>query len=140
MNCANITVSPEDMHLLEQYKWYVGKNRKTGKLYVFTNIDGKKVYLHRLIMNARKGELVDHKDRNPLNNKRNNLRIVTHAENSQNIGTSARSRTGQRGVFFEKFTGKYRVQFAVGGKKKSYGRFDTLEEAVAMAKSVIKEE
>lgn len=46
----------------------------------------KMISMHRLIMNAPKGQLVDHKDLNPLNNTRNNLRMATYMEQNQNQG------------------------------------------------------
>lgn len=44
----------------------------------------KKMFLHRTVMNARRGQLVDHIDRNPLNNRKENLRFCRHMENLRN--------------------------------------------------------
>src|SRR5258708_21856823 len=47
---------------------------------------GKRVYLHRLIMNAREGEYVDHILHNTLDNRKCVLRIVTNRQNVENRG------------------------------------------------------
>jgi len=48
--------------------------------------------MHRLIMNAQPGQMVDHKNRNTLDNRRCNLRLCNHSENQKNrfvdVGTS----------------------------------------------------
>ena len=43
-----------------------------------------KVLLHRLILDAPSDKMIDHKDRNPINNKRENLRLCTCSENHKN--------------------------------------------------------
>ena len=69
--------------------WYVNFNKKTDSYYVMGNItkeNGERslVGLHRFLLDPPLGKIVDHNDRNTLNNKRFNLRIVTLAENNQN--------------------------------------------------------
>jgi hypothetical protein len=43
-------------------------------------------FLHRFVLNAERGQIVDHKDGNPLNNVRENLRLATRQENQRNRG------------------------------------------------------
>jgi hypothetical protein len=62
--------------------------------YVRGGINGKKVYIHQYIMNfygqGSKGLTIDHIDRNPLNNRRYNLRLATKSEQSSNISKRER--------------------------------------------------
>jgi hypothetical protein len=62
---------------------------------------GKVPDLHRLLTGAPEGLVVDHLNRNPLDNRRANLRVVTQAENATNRKLNVRNRTGVRGVRFD---------------------------------------
>lgn len=81
-------VSNEDYKKLNKYSWRVtrsgGKNRKKGEPYACTTIKGKKVYLHRLIMGNPDGLVVDHLNQQTLDNRRENLQVVTQKENLAN--------------------------------------------------------
>lgn len=74
--------------------WYRLKHLKfhlVARGYVSTTIDGRNEYLHRIILGLqpgadRKYEQTDHINRDPLDNRRSNLRIVTAKENNANRG------------------------------------------------------
>lgn len=85
---------------------------------------GKTVFLHRFIMAAPKGHVVDHIDGNPLNNTRENLQVTTYSRNVM------RSRGG--GVTFDASLQKWRVRKRVDGRMVSFGLFNTKEEADQM--------
>jgi hypothetical protein len=81
----NVLVSEEDKHILETYKWYIDKGG-----YIASTIKRKNWVLHRYIfMEVLKHDLdrhnfVDHINGNKLDNRRENLRIVTVSENNRN--------------------------------------------------------
>jgi hypothetical protein len=64
---------------LKDFTWCAAV--KGGKFYAQT---GKSDTMHRMIVNAKKGETVDHINGNTLDNRRENLRVCTHAQNRQN--------------------------------------------------------
>lgn len=80
------TVSGDDVlvddafyDVLRVRPWYsVRRNHTT---YAKTVIGGEHIYMHRLIMEEPEGMVIDHLDCNGLNNQRDNLEVVTHAEN-----------------------------------------------------------
>lgn len=74
-----VLVDDADFDALCQMPWYIQKHGLTR--YAKTVLDGKQVYMHRLIMGNPEGMVVDHLDRNGLNNQRSNLEIVTSLEN-----------------------------------------------------------
>ncbi len=57
---------------------------KDGHVYARDRKTRRTKSLARIIMRAKKGKVVDHRDRNPLNNQKDNLRIATHRQNMLN--------------------------------------------------------
>lgn len=122
------------------FKWAAAK-RSSGNNYnamrSAPNGKGGQVttYLHRVILERMlnrpllKSELVDHKDCNPLNNTRSNIRLASHNQNAQNASISKRNTTGYKGVTYRKSTNRYRALIAVNGKTRELGTFLTAEEA-----------
>lgn len=86
------------------------------------------VAIHKLIMDTPEGFVVDHKNRNGLDNRKENLRVCTSAENSRNRIANKGNRFGYKGVA-EAFNGKYIAQIGFDGKKYYGGTFDTVIEA-----------
>jgi hypothetical protein len=93
----------------------------TSKGYASIKINSKSVLLHRFIIGAKQGEEVDHINRNPLDNRRSNLRICTRMENTQNRRA--------KGYFYCKRDKKYISKLNVNKKTIYLGRFDNPEEA-----------
>ena len=77
-------LDPNDYYRYAGFKWCIGGNK--GKFYdirgqIISPADSKIVQLHRLIMDAPKGLLVDHRNGDSLDNRRANLRLATHSQN-----------------------------------------------------------
>jgi len=70
-------IDKEDLDKVRDYKW--GLNNKG---YVITQT--KNLFLHHLIFGRKKGYEVDHRNTNPLNNRKSNLRFATHSQNGMN--------------------------------------------------------
>jgi hypothetical protein len=104
----------QDREIIDSHKWHLSGG------YVCTYINGKSVPLHRLLMQVEKPLIVDHKDGNPLNNTRANLRICTHAQNIRN-SRKHKGRIPYKGVYMD--LNKYHVQITFDGKVRNLGRF-----------------
>lgn len=78
-------ISKQDYRRVNRYKWYAhfskGANRKVGQPYARATINGKKVYLHRFVLEAPEYMHVDHRNHQTLDCRRENLEIVTVSEN-----------------------------------------------------------
>ena len=86
--------------------------------------------LHNLIMEPPPGRVVDHKNGNPLDNRRANLRIVSPIENCQNLPRPRKNnQSGYRGVHWEKRYQKWYVSAKLNGKLYFIGRFKNVHEA-----------
>ncbi|QYC96916.1 HNH endonuclease [Escherichia phage IME267] len=70
---------------------------------------------------------IDHINRNPLDDRLSNLRLVTNEVNSWNKGLNSNNRSGVKGVYLSK--GRYIANIFIQGKTLYLGTFDTLEEA-----------
>ena len=72
--------------------------------------------------------MIDHRDRNTLNNCRNNLRTATHGQNNANSQTRVTSKSEIKGVVHMN-NNRWRAQIGVSGKTIYLGTFDTSGEA-----------
>ena len=97
------------------------------------------MHLHRLLMNPPIGFEVDHINGNSFDNRRSNLRIVTHSENMQNSIRNLNTLTGERGVYMEKVKyGKgirYRARIWLNGKRIQVGSSVVLEKAIKLVRA-----
>ena len=119
----NLLISKEDEELLKLYRILFDKNSGYFRVYLGK---GEYTYLHRLIVNAQKGDIVDHIDRNRQNNTRENLRIVTRATNNYN--REVKNKLG-RGIYFDKFGNRFRACISHENKTLKLGSFKTLIQA-----------
>lgn len=127
-------VDDEDFESLSQFHWYARNDAYTTYVVRKTPLlNGKQELLrmHRVLLKARKNELVDHRDGNGLNNQKANLRIATKAQNNQNSKVRARNRQKLKGVNFHKQHKRFQSQIQVDKRKIHIGYFKTAEEAHA---------
>ncbi|MFJ8262703.1 HNH endonuclease [Rummeliibacillus sp. NPDC094406] len=87
--------------------------------------------MHRILKQVPNGMVVDHINRNKLDNRQENLRIITQSQNMQNVRGRNTSISGLRGVSIERLQEKirWRARLKVNGKEMHLGTFDTKEEA-----------
>lgn len=74
-------------------------------------------------------KLLDHKNRNTLDYRRENIREATPAQNTWNTGHRKNNTSGFKGVCLDKHTGRWYAQLRIGGRRISLGNWDTAEEA-----------
>lgn len=105
---------------------------RSGNGYHMVNVLGKQVYIHRVIYLMIHGELpyhVDHIDGNPSNNRIENLRSATKAQNAWNCKLHNSNSSGVRGVYWNKLRNKWYASVEVNKKKIHLGVFKELDEA-----------
>lgn len=125
-------VDDDDFERVSQFKWHAHFNRTyaNGGCFIATRsfrLFGKprKRYMHRFIMGAQKGEIIDHIDGNPLNNQRSNLRFASRSGNGANNASllPKHNTSGLRGVSWNKQKKKWTAQIKVSGKQKYVGAY-----------------
>jgi len=130
-------VDVEDFDKLIGYKWHCVKGKYT--IYARVKRKGKHLLMHRLIMNAKKGQIIDHINGNGLDNRRHNLRFVTNQQNRWNCNKPGKGKSKYVGVTWHIKDKKWQAQIRHNGKLIHLGSFENEEEAARMYdKEVIK--
>lgn len=107
----------ESFDIVDKYIFWLGGNKRYFS--AITEIDNKTVYLHQLILgsNDDKEMTIDHIDRNPLNNKRSNLRWVNKKVQNINRGVQSNNTSGIKGVIFDKSSNAWRAIWCDNNKR-----------------------
>lgn len=100
--------------------------------YVCLSIESVCLLAHRVLWFMRTGEVpveIDHLNGNKADNRRENLRNVSHRDNLQNQRRRSTSTSGLRGVHYYKSRDKWTAQICIDGVHRHLGYFDTKEDA-----------
>lgn len=130
-NGREFQIDEADAAVLSQHRWYVHR-------YVATHVGQKTIYLHRLLMNPQPGLEVDHINNDKLDNRRSNLRVVTHSINERNKPARGFSKTGLRGVERTR-QGRFSAYMCVDGKMERLGVYATAHEAHSIYLATVRE-
>lgn len=119
-------IDNEDYDIICKHKWSL-----SGNGYVIMS-GGKREYLHRIIMAEHilnSDDCVDHINRNRLDNRKQNLRIVPKSYNLLNKGMQSNNTSGFKGVRPTK-NGKYEARIGLNGVDTYLGRHNNFDDAV----------
>jgi len=139
----------EDEDKISKYAWFIKYVKISGKCYVQASIphpSGDWYYypsgqrqrrqrrrtilpLHQLIMETPKGMQTDHINGNPLDNRKENLRICTNAENQRNRGPQKNNTSGFKGVHWNTRRNMWQSYIAHNKKQTALGYFKDKEKA-----------
>lgn len=116
-------VDQQDYEKLNEHKWYA--KRCINRFYAHRrNESNRNVAMHRIIMKPGRGYCVDHINGDGLDNRKDNLRIVTIAENNYNKRKSKNVRSSQyKGVSIDKRTNRWRAIIYYKYRKINLGMF-----------------
>jgi hypothetical protein len=133
-------IDEADYERAKRFRWsFSSRSGKLGGIgYAMRKTGGRKnttlIYLHRYLFGLEKGDprCVDHINRNTLDCRRANLRLVSFAENVQNQnlrGGASLYRGVSRGPRGE----GWRARVKLNGRERHLGVFDTEMEAAEIA-------
>lgn len=125
-------VDDEDYDSVAAHKWWalIGKKRSNGSTPVYATRAGGNS-LHRFIMDAKQGQIIDHINGNGPDNRRRNLRYCTQAENNRNSCKPFVNKNGGRvtsrykGVVWHNNICKWQAKINCNGVEKIIGNFDS---------------
>lgn len=123
-------VDIEDYEKIKDICWHI--STKEGYLGGFTlGPNRESILLHRLIMDAPSDMKVDHINHDPSDNRKCNLRIVTHQQNMINTKLNRANKSGYKGVWRDERYGKWLAYISYMGEMISLGYYDRKEDAIA---------
>jgi HNH endonuclease/AP2 domain len=133
----NALIDESDYEATSTCTWHAVWYEATKTYYAKSNTKQKRHYMHRVIAAIRDGEIprgiqIDHKNRDTLDNRRDNLRSATMGQQRRNAGKK-KWRGGMssqyKGVNLHSQTLRWRATISVGRKQTYLGMFDTEIEA-----------
>ena len=127
----NFVLVDDDMYEeLNQYKWFTHKGVNT--CYARRNENNTMVYMHRQILDLKRGDgkITDHINRNGLDNRRSNLRIVNKTVNNRNRKLCSHNTSGHVGVCWNTVLRKWVAQITVENENIYLGYYDDIEDAI----------
>lgn len=134
-----ILIDEEDRDLLPpcgRLAVSVAGRKPSQNQYAALSINSQTTHFHRLLMKRilgrplRKGERVDHINNDTLDNRRSNLRVISHSENVNRAGAYRNNTSGYKGVY--KAHRKWAARIWFNGEGIPLGSFDTSAEAAAV--------
>lgn len=133
INGIETQIDEEHLHLLSRYRWFKNIDRR-GNIYfsaIVLQPDGsrKGLRLHRVIMNCPPGKVVDHINRDTLDNRKENLRICSVSQNTVNSKVQSNNTSGYKGVSFNKALQRWIARTKKDGKEYHCGSFNNPEDA-----------
>jgi hypothetical protein len=123
-------IDENDWELISQFKWCAAREG-SGHWVAIADVGNKRyVKMHRLILGAKEGDEVDHINRDSLDNRRENLRLVTEAW-QQNANKDKRANTSSiyKGVCWDAGRGRWTAYIDKDRRRKFLGRFKSEAEA-----------
>lgn len=129
-----ILIDKEDEEFARQFSWYAVP-AYGGRFYAHARVPrtGKRILMHRVLMDAPKGLVVHHRNNNGLDNRRCNLEVMTNRKNVKHA-FSGRS----TGVHFDAATGRWRV--AIRASLGMYAEETKAREIAAKLMKVLEDE
>lgn len=125
-------INTEDYEKIKHIHWYKAGDYVRG----FITSGDSGYSLHRMLMGDPKGYFIDHINHNTLDNRKENLRVVTTGQNTQNMKGAMKNNKscGIRGVTWCKSNSKWMARITVNKKRFTVGFFDNLEDAEVAVK------
>lgn len=136
----NAIVDIDNFAFLSQWNWhaiadpsiknsYAARVETVGRCSHCGSGIQRTLQMHRVILNCPEGKLVDHVNGNSLDNRKENLRIATEAQNARNHKAWTRNPSGFKGVHRNRGMKPWRARIVVNGKNIAIGFFESPEEA-----------
>ena len=129
IDASEFLFDAEDLPLVESRSWYKDKDGYLISCYYF-NGRCRFVRFHRIVMDAKPWQVVDHINKNRADNRKCNLRCCRRSENDRNRSIYSTNTSGVTGVYFDRKRGKWAASISYNKKRMLIGRFAEKEDAI----------
>jgi len=126
-NLYIVLIDKEDLPLLKQYNWYISMT--SSGPYVVRRTTAETIYLHKIILATEEQIEVDHISGNTLDNRRRNLRICSHQQNTYNTRKQAHTTSMYKGITWNQSRRKWQAQIHTNHTTHYLGLFTDEREA-----------
>ncbi len=114
-------IDASNFEIISSFKWYCAAGYAIS--YEKTGSPRKKISMHRMVLNCGPGQLCDHINGNRLDNRLENIRLCSPAENARNRKIQSNNKSGFKGIYWESAEKVFRAEICHGNKKYRLGRF-----------------
>ena len=127
----------DDLDKIREYYWYIFSHKKSERYVVSNTKNRKRIRLHRFILNLSEDntKVIDHINHNTLDNRKNNLRIVSQGQNCFNHEKLKNNTSGATGVSWLAKLNKWQAYITFNHKCKYLGIYTNFDDAVAARKA-----
>lgn len=123
-----------DYDRVKQYNWNINDDG-----YVVGYVNGRIITLHRFILNYCGDEVIDHQDRNKLNNCKHNLRVCNISDNNKNHPIHKNNKSGYKNIYKVKARDLWKVSIRANGKEYfKYFDLNDLDQAIIWRDETLK--
>jgi hypothetical protein len=129
LDTGNYAIVDDQIYpIFKNLEWILEKSGNN----CYAALAGTNLKMHQLLMPISKGQVIDHKNSNGLDNRIANLRVCSPQENAFNRAKHRNGTSKFKGVYWDKDREKWRAEIMRDGVRHKLGRF-TSEEAAAVA-------
>ena len=128
-NKDDIIFDIEDFDKVKEYKWFINP-KKYANACIKRNGKNNYICFSRVVMDNPDGMVVDHINKDTLDNRKCNLRVITITENNRWKNIARNNTNGVIGVYLDKQTGHWYSSICVNLKQIYLGYYKTKEEAI----------
>ncbi len=124
-------VDKEDFERLSRHKWFLSNKGYAVRTVTVGFKKKATALMHRVILGVPPEMETDHRNRNRLDNRRQNLRVCSFRENAKNRTVNKNSRSGIKGVYWHRARETWVALIGVNGRRLHLGCFPSKEAAAS---------